>query len=109
MAVVIKRFDVFLINLDPTVGSEIKKTRPCLIISPDEMNRYIRTVIVAPMTTAGKDYPTRIRCEFQGKKGQIVLDQIRTTDKSRLLKKIGTVDPQVQSEVISTLQSMFAY
>ena len=109
MAVVVKRFDVFLINLDPTVGSEIKKTRPCLIISPDEMNRYIRTVIVAHMTTAGKDYPTRVRCEFQGKKGQIVLDQIRTIDKSRLLKKIGTVDPQVQAEVISTLQSMFAY
>ena len=76
MAVVIERFDVFLINLDPTVGSEIKKTRSCLIISPDEMNRYIRTVIVAPMTTVGKDYPTRVRCEFQGKKGQIVLDQI---------------------------------
>lgn len=109
MAVVVQRFDVFLINLDPTVGSEIKKTRPCLIISPDEMNRYIRTVIVAPMTTAGKDYPTRIRCEFQGKNGQIILDLIRTIDKSRLIKKIGSVDPQVQAEVISTLQSMFAH
>ena len=109
MAVVVKRFDVFLINFCPTVGSEIKKTRPCLIISPDEMNRYIRTVIVAPMTTAGKEYPTRVRCEFQGKKGQIVLDQIRTIDKSGLIKKIGTVDPQVQAEVISTLQSMFAH
>jgi len=109
MAVVVNRFDVFLINLDPTMGPEIKKTRPCLIISPDEMNRYIRTVIVAPMTTAGKDYPTRIQCEFQGKKGQIVLDQIRTIDKSRLIKKIGTVEPQVQAEVISSLQSMFAY
>lgn len=108
MAVVVKRFAVFLINLDPTVGSEIKKKRPCLIISPDEMNRHIRTVIVAPMTAAGKEYPTRVRCEFQGKKGQIVLDQIRTVDKSRLIKKIGTVDPQVQAEVISTLQSMFA-
>ena len=109
MAVVVNRFDVFLINLDPTVGSEIQKTRPCSIISPDEMNRYIRTVIVAPMTTAGKGYPTRVPCEFQRKKGQIVLDQIRTIDKSRLIKKIGTVDPQVQAEVISTLQSMFAY
>jgi mRNA interferase MazF len=109
MAVVVNRFDVFLINLDPTVGSEIQKTRPCLIISPDEMNRHIRTVIVAPMTTAGKDYPTRVPCEFQRKKGQIVLDQVRTIDKSRLIKKIGTVDPQVQAEVISTLQSMFAY
>lgn len=109
MAVVVNRFDVFLTNLDPAVGSEIKKTRPCLIISPDEMNRYIRTVIVAPMTTAGQDYPTRVKCEFQNKKGRIVLDQIRTIDKSRLIKKIGTVDPQVQAEVISTLQSMFAY
>ena len=109
MAMVVNRFDVFLINLDPTVGSEIQKTRPCLIISPDEMNQHIRTVIVAPMTTAGKDYPTRVPCEFQRKKGQIVLDQIRTIDKSRLIKKIGTIDPQVQAEVISTLQSMFAY
>ena len=109
MAVVVNRFDVFLINLDPTVGSEIQKMRPCLIISPDEMNRHIRTVIVAPMTTSGKDYPTRVPCKFQRKKGQIVLDQIRTIDKSRLIKKIGTIDPQVQAEVISTLQSMFAY
>ena len=109
MAVVVQRFDVFLINLDPTVGSEIQKTRPCLIISPDEMNRHIRTVIIAPLTTAGKDYPTRVPCEFQRKKGQIVLDQIRTIDKSRLIKKIGTIDPQVQAEVISTLQSMFTF
>ena len=109
MAMVVNRFDVFLINLDPTVGSEIQKMRPCLIISPDEMNRHIRTVIVAPMTTSGKDYPTRVPCKFQRKKGQIVLDQIRTIDKSRLIKKIGTIDPQVQAEVISTLQSMFVY
>ena len=109
MAVVVQRFDVFLINLDPTVGSEIQKTRPCLIISPDEMNRHIRTVIIAPLTTAGKNYPTRVPCEFQRKKGQIVLDQIRTIDKSRLIKKIGTIDPQVQAEVISTLQSMFTF
>lgn len=82
MAVVGQRFDVVLVNLDPTVGSEIKKTRPCLIISPDEMNRHIRTVIVAPMTTAGKNYPTRITCTFQDQKGQIVLDQIRTIVKT---------------------------
>jgi len=106
---VVKCFDVYLINLDPTIGSEIKKTRPCLIISPDEINRHIRTVIVAPMTTAGKNYPTRVFCEFQGKKGQIVLDQIRTIDKSRLIKKVGTIDPEIQAEVISTLQSLFAY
>jgi mRNA interferase MazF len=109
MAVVIQRFDVFLINLDPTIGSEIKKTRPCLIISPDEMNRHIRTVIVAPMTTAGENYPTRIPCKFQNKNGQIVLDQIRTIDKSRLIKKLGLIDPQTQFKVISILQSLFAY
>jgi mRNA interferase MazF len=73
------------------------------------MNRYIRTVIVAPMTTMGKDYPTRVSCEFQGKKGQIVLDQIRTIDQSRLIKKIGTMDPQIQAEIISILQSLFAF
>lgn len=69
---VVKRFDVFLVNLDPTIGSEIKKTRPCLIISPDEMNRYIKTVIIAPMTTKGRAYPTRVVCKFQGKEGQII-------------------------------------
>jgi mRNA interferase MazF len=109
MAVVVKRFDVFLINLDPTIGSEIKKTRPCLIISPDEMNRHIRTALVAPITTAGKDYPTRVTCIFQDKKGQIVLDQIRAIDKSRLIKKLGAIDPQTQVEVISMLQRLFAF
>ena len=109
MAVVVQRFDVFLINLDPTIGSEIKKTRPCLVISPDEMNRHIRTVIVAPMTTAGKNYPTRVACEFRDKKGQIVLDQIRTIDRSRLIKRLGAIDPQTQVEVISILQRLFAF
>src|SRR3990170_7334602 len=104
MAMVVNRFDVYLINLDPTVGSEIQKTRPCLIISPDEMNRYIRTVIVAPMTTTGKDYPTRVTYKFKKKKGQIVLDQIRTIDKTRLIKKLGSINPQTQLEVISVLQ-----
>jgi mRNA interferase MazF len=109
MAMVINRFDVYLINLDPTEGSEIKKTRPCLIISPNEMNRHIRTVIVAPMTTAGKDYPTRVPCTFKKKMGQIVLDQIRTIDKKRLIKKLGMIDPGTQSEVISVLQRLFAF
>jgi mRNA interferase MazF len=109
MAMVVNRFDVYLINLDPTVGSEIQKTRPCLIVSPDEMNRHIRTVIVAPMTTAGKDYPTRISCKFKKKKGQIVLDQIRTTDKTRLVKKLGSINPETQLEVISVLQRLFAF
>jgi len=106
---VVKRFDVFLINLDPTIGSEIQKIRPCLVISPDEMNRHIRTVIVAPMTTAGKDYPTRVPCRFKRKKGQIVLDHIRTIDKTRLLKKLGSIDPDTQVEVISVLQRLFAF
>jgi mRNA interferase MazF len=109
MAMVVNRFDVYLINLDPTVGSEIQKTRPCLIISPDEMNRHIRTIIVAPMTTAGKDYPTRVKCKFKKKRGQIVLDQIRTIDKSRLIKKLGEIDPETQIEVISVLQRLFAF
>ena len=76
-----KRFEVYLVTLDPTVGTEIRKTRPCLILSPDEMNRYIATVIVAPMTTKGRDYPTRVACSFKGKEGQVVLDQIRTIGK----------------------------
>jgi mRNA interferase MazF len=109
MAMVAKRFDVYLINLDPTVGFEIQKTRPCVIISPDEMNRHIQTVIVAPMTTAGKEYPTRISCEFKKKKGQIVLDQIRTLDKKRLIKNLGTLDSEIQLKVISVLQRLFAF
>lgn len=105
---VIKRFDVCLVNLDPTVGSEIRKARPCLIISPDEMNRYIATVIVAPMTTKGRDYPTRVQCTFKGKYGQVVLDQIRTIDKSRLFQKLGRIDKQTQEEVLTILAEMFA-
>ena len=106
---VANRFDVYLVNLDPTVGSEIQKTRPCLIISPDEMNRHIRTVVVAPMTTAGKDYPTRVTCNFKKKEWQIVLDHIRTIDKTRLIKKLGSINPETQLEVISVLQRLFAF
>ena len=90
---VVQRFEVYLVSLDPTVGSEIQKSRPCLIISPDEMNRYINTVIITPMTTRGRDYPTRVPCTFQGRQGQIVLDQIRTVDKTRLLRKLGRITP----------------
>jgi mRNA interferase MazF len=108
MAVVVSRFDVFLVNLDPTQGHEIKKTRPCLIISPDEMNRYIGTAIIAPMTTKGHDYPSRIPVTFQRKKGQIVLDQIRTVDKSRLIKRLGRIDKKTIQKVIDVLQEMFA-
>ncbi len=105
---VIKRFDVYLIVLDPTVGSEIQKTRPCLIISPDEMNRHISTVIVAPMTTRGKSYPSRVACKFQGKKGYVVLDQIRTVDKSRLARKLGRIRKDNQQEVLSVIAEMFS-
>ena len=105
---VVKRFEVYLVNLDPTIGSEIQKTRPCLIISPDEMNSYIATVIVAPMTTKGRDYPSRVNCQFEGKDGQIVLDQIRTVDKSRLLKKLGKINDATQNEVLAVLLEMFA-
>ena len=104
----IKRFDVHLINLDPTVGHEIKKIRPCVVISPNEMNRYIATVIIAPMTTKSRDYPTRVSCLFQGKEGQIVLDQIRTVDKSRLAKKIGTLGSTTQDRIIEALTEMFS-
>jgi mRNA interferase MazF len=108
MAVVVRRFDVFLVSLDPTVGSEIQKSRPCLIISPDEMNRHIQTVIIAPMTTRGSKYPTRIVCEFQRKQGQIVLDQIRTVDNARLLGKLGRIANHTQIEVLSVWQEMFS-
>jgi mRNA interferase MazF len=106
--VVVRRFEVYLVSLDPTVGSEIQKSRPCLIISPDEMNRHINTVIVAPMTTRGRDYPTRVPCTFQGKQGQIVLDQIRTVDKARLMRKLGRIAPPPQRAVLTIRQSMFA-
>jgi len=105
---VVKRFEVYLVSLDPTLGSEIKKTRPCLVISPDEMNRYIATVIVAPMTTQGQTYPTRVPCRFQGKDGQIVLDQIRTVDKARLIRRLGRIHPSTQKAVLTVLAEMFA-
>jgi len=106
--VVVRRFDVFLVSLDPTRGREIKKTRPCLIVSPDEMNQHIGTVIVAPMTTRGRDYPTRVPCTFQGKRGQVVLDQVRTVDKSRLVRRLGAVSAKAQNAVLRILQEMFA-
>ncbi len=105
----VRRYEIYLVNLDPTQGSEIQKTRPCLVVSPDEMNRYIRTVIIAPMTSTQRDYPTRINLTFQRKKGQIVLDQIRTVDKSRLVRRLGTLPPARAREVAHVLQEMFAY
>lgn len=105
---VASRFDVYLVNLDPTVGTEIKKTRPCLIVSPDEMNRHIRTVIIAPMTTRGRPYPTRVSCRFRGKAGQIVLDQIRAVDKGRLVRKRGRLDAETGARALAVLGEMFA-
>ena len=105
---VIRRFEVYLVNLDPTVGSEIRKTRPCVVVSPDEMNRYIQTVIVAPMTTKGRPYPSRVSCKFGGKQAQIVLDQLRTVDRVRLVKLIGKTSITAQREMLVTLAEIFA-
>ena len=104
----VSRFEVYYVNLDPTLGSEIKKTRPCVIISPDEMNRHIRTVIIAPLTKVLRNYPTHIPCKVEGKRGQIVLDQIGTIDKSRLVRKIGTLNKTTQKKVVSVLIEMFS-
>lgn len=104
----VKRFDIFVVSLDPTKGSEIKKTRPCVVISPDEMNAHLRTVIIAPMTSTIKNYPTRVDITFQNKQGQIVLDQIRTVDRKRLLKKIGSISSQSRIETLEVLQELFA-
>jgi mRNA interferase MazF len=104
----VKRFDFFLVNLDPTIGGEIKKTRPCLVVSPDEMNRFIRTVIVAPMTTKGRSYPTRIPCKFGGREGLVVLDQLRTVDRIRPIKKLGRLTRNTSSRVLDVLAEMFA-
>jgi len=102
----VKRFEVYLISLDPTVGSEIKKTRPCVIISPEEMHG-LSTVIIAPMTTKSKSYPTRIPIKFAKKEGYIVLDQIRTVDRSRLLECLGMIDKKAAIEMLKVLREMF--
>ena len=104
----LKRFAVYLVALDPTLGAEIKKTRPCVVISPDEMNRHIRTVIVAPMTTQRRAYPTRVACTFEGKKAEIVLDQVRTVDRTRLIKRLGRIGTRTQEQVLSVLADLFA-
>jgi len=104
----VNRFEVHLVNLDPTIGSEIKKTRPCVIVSPNEMNHYIRTVIVAPMTTKSRSYPTRVTCKFRGKEGEVVLDQLRTVDTARLVKKLGRLNRKESVTVLEVLGEMFA-
>ena len=104
----INRFEIYLVNLDPTVGSEIRKVRPCVVVSPNEMNHNIHTAIVAPMTTKGQDYPTRVKCRFQRREGQVVLDQIRTVDRARLVKKLGRLERRTATRVLGILQEMFA-
>lgn len=105
----IKRFEVWLVNLDPTIRSEIKKTRPCLIISPDVANKHLHTVTVAAMTSSVKPYPTRVTCIFQKQHGQIVLDQIRSVDKIRLIKKLGLMDKKTSQVVCGVLMELFKY
>ncbi len=109
VAASVGRFDIFLVNLDPTQGSEIRKTSPCVVISPDEMNRHIRTVIVAPMTSTRRDYPSRVTITFQRKKGQVALDQIRAVDKVRLVKRLGRLPDARAQEVAERIAEMFAY
>ena len=104
----VTRFQVWLVSLNPTKGREINKTRPCVVISPNEM-AALSTVIVAPMTTKGFDFPCRIKCKFKNKKGLILLDQIRAVDKTRLVKKLGSIDENTQIELCNALQELFAY
>ena len=103
-----KRFEVYLVSLDPTVGSEIQKSRPCLIVSPDELNDHLNTVIVAPMTTVARSYPSRVPVKFQGREGQVALDQLRAFDKQRLARKLGTISPKEANLVVETLLDLFA-
>lgn len=103
----IKQYQIFLVNLDPTIGSEIKKTRPCVVISPDEMNRHLRTVVIAPMMTTSRSYPTRVEIKHQNKMGWIVLDQIRTIDKQRIIKELGKLSKLEIKEVKSILRETF--
>jgi mRNA interferase MazF len=108
MGMAINRFDVYLVKLDPAIGTEIRKTRPCLVVSPNEANRHIQTLIVAPMTTKGKPYPTRVDCRFQGKHGLVVLDQFRAVDRTRLFKKLGRLEGKAAARAIDVLHEMFA-
>ena len=109
MDMVVKRFQVWLINLDPTVGQEIKKVRPCVVISPDELNKYLGTIIAVPMTSSNRPYPTRINCTFKRKKGQIALDQIRTLDKERLIQNLGSLEKETSRKVCNSLKELFEY
>jgi mRNA interferase MazF len=103
----LKQYDIVLVNLDPTIGSEIKKTRPCVIISPNEMNEYLRTVTIAPLTTKSRNYPTRIKIMHNKKSGWLVLDQIRTIDKARIVKKLGSLSSKEIKESKAIIREMF--
>ena len=105
--VVIRRFDVVLAELDPAIGSEVRKNRPCLVVSPDEMNKNLRTLIIVPLTTGGISYPSRIPCKFRGKSGQVMLDQIRTIDKSRVIRRLGAMSESTSRIVMNRLTEMF--
>jgi mRNA interferase MazF len=105
---VFSQLEVYVIELDPTVGSEIKKTRPCVVVSPDPVNRNLATVIIAPLTHTIKDFPTRVGCKFNNEDGQVVLDQIRSVDKKRLIKKIGKIDAATGEHIKIVLQTMFS-
>lgn len=103
----VKRGGVHLVRLDPTVGSEVRKTRPCLVVSPDELNEHLRTVIIAPMTSGGHAYPWRVPCRFQNRAGYVALDQLRTVDDARLVKRLGQLSAVTTTAVLDTLQEMF--
>lgn len=103
----VRRGDVFLVSLDPARGGEVQKTRPCVVVSPDELNSYLRTFIVAPLTTGGHPYPFRIPCRFGGRAGYVVIDQIRTVDRERLVRRLGKVSPSTLGRILAILQEMF--
>lgn len=105
----VERGEIYLVNLDPTIGSEVKKTRPCVVVSPNEMNQYIRTIVIAPMTTKRRNYKSRVGVSFQGKEGEIMLDQIRTIDKKRLILKLGQLSSKDLRVTLSVLEEMFTY
>jgi mRNA interferase MazF len=107
MTEVIHRGDVFLVSLDPARGGEIQKTRPCVVVSPDELNTFLRTFIVAPLTTGGHPYPFRVPCRFEGRAGYVVIDQIRTVDRERLVRRLGKLSPSTLGRILTILQEMF--
>jgi len=109
MDMVVKRTEVWMVQLNPTLGSEIKKSRPCVIISPDEVNKYLNTVTIAPLTSTSKPYPSRVNCTFDRKKGQVAIDQIRSVDKERLKKKLGVMDKHTVEAIFNLLQEYFKY